>query len=127
MNLARLFVLHAVITFAAGIVLVVAPAMIPSTVGIHMDASAYLVCYMLGVSELALSFLSYRSRKLADVDALRLVSSTFVVFHGSTAILEVYAFAQGLGTAIWTNIALRALAVILFVYFGLYKTRPARS
>lgn len=119
LNLSRLFVLHAVITFVAGGVLIVAPELIPGAVGISIDPSVYLVCYLLGAAEIAIAFLSYYAKNLTDQPALRLISLTFVVFHATTAIVEVFAFMQGVSAAIWSNVALRVVAVILFAYYGL--------
>ena len=127
MNLTKLLIIHAIATLAAGIALIVTPDLIPSAVDIHIDPSAYLVCYLLGTSELAIAFLSYYSKELKDTKALRLVSLTFIVFHASTAIVEVYAFTQGLSAAIWGNVALRVLVAILFTYYGLYKTPLIRT
>jgi hypothetical protein len=121
MNLTKLLIIHAIVTLAAGIALIVAPDLIPSAVDIHIDPSAYLMCYLLGASELGIAFLSYYSKDLDDTQALRLISWTFIVFHASTAIVEVYAFMQGLSAAIWGNVALRVLVTILFAYYGVYK------
>lgn len=124
MNLRKLLVIHAVITLAAGIVLVLAPNFIPRTVGIHVDSQAYLICYFLGAAELGLAFLSYYARTLRDAEALRLIVWTFIVFHASTAALEIYAFTQGLSAIIWANVAVRVIAVILFAHVGLSKQSP---
>jgi hypothetical protein len=121
MNLAKLLTIHAALTFAAGVLLIVKPDLIPSTVGVHVDRSAHLVCYLLGAAELALAFLSFWSRKFRDAQVLRLVSVTFIVFHASTALVEVYAFSLGVSASIWINVALRVAVVILFAYYGLHK------
>jgi multisubunit Na+/H+ antiporter MnhC subunit len=55
MNLVKLLLIHAIVTFAAGVVLLVAPDLIPRTVGIRITSSVYLVCYLLGTSELGLA------------------------------------------------------------------------
>jgi hypothetical protein len=44
MTLRILLIIHAVAMFAAGVVLVVAPAAIPRVVGIHVGTDAYLIC-----------------------------------------------------------------------------------
>jgi hypothetical protein len=125
LNLKRLFVIHALVTFVAGAVLIVAPELIPAAVGISIDPSAYLVCYLLGAAEIAIAFLSYYAKNLTDPPGLRLIALTFVIFHAVTAIVEVFAFMQGLSAAIWSNIALRILAVIFFAHYGL--RRPSKD
>jgi hypothetical protein len=57
MNLRILFLAHAAVTFAAGIVLIAAPAAIPSSVGIDMAPDHYLLSHFLGAAELAVAFL----------------------------------------------------------------------
>lgn len=128
MNLSKLLLIHAALTFAAGAVLIAAPAAIPSAVGIHVDPSAYLVCYLLGSSELGLAVLSFLSRRLEDANAVRVVCWTLIVVHASTAIVEVYAFARGgAAVGIWANVALRILVVVLFARYGLHPRSVADS
>ena len=119
MNLQRLLTLHALITFAAGVVLIAAPDLVPGVVGVHVPPDAYLVCYLLGAAELAVAFLSFAGRNLRQSDAVRLVTWTMIVFHGCTAAVEVYAFARGVHAGIWANVTLRAAVIALFVRYGL--------
>lgn len=121
MKLRNLLAIHAFITLAAGIKLIVEPERIPKIVGISVDQSAYLLCYLLGAAELALAFLSFHSSKLTDGKSLRLICSTFILFHAATAAVEILAFAQGTSAKIWANIALRVLIVFLFWYYGIRK------
>ena len=67
-----LFTFHAVATFGAGLVLVVAPRAIPSTVGIHLQPAEYLLCYLLAAAEFAMTAVSWGGRTVADHSALRL-------------------------------------------------------
>jgi hypothetical protein len=126
MNLTKLLTVHAVITLVAGVVLIVVPDLIPSAVGIHIEQRAYLICYLLAAAELSFALLSYYGTKLTDTKGLRLISFTFIAFHLSSAVVEFYAFTQGLSGAIWANIAIRIVAVILFAYYGIYKL-PAKN
>jgi hypothetical protein len=119
MNLHRLLTLHALITFAAGVVLIAAPGLIPGAVGVRVPSDAYLVCYLLGAAELAVAFLSFAGRNLRQSEGVRLVTWTMIVFHGCTAAVEVYAFARGVHAGIWVNVALRAAVIALFVRYGL--------
>lgn len=121
MNLRRLLTVHAVFTFAAGVVLIAAPGLIPGAVDVRVPSDAYLVCYLLGAAELAVAFLSFAGRNLRQSDAVRLVTWTMVVFHGCTAAVEVYAFARGVHAGIWANVTLRVAAIALFVRYGLLQ------
>jgi len=51
--------MHALVTAAAGIVLVAAPAAIPGTVGIRLETGAELLCYLLAGAEFGFAALSW--------------------------------------------------------------------
>ena len=99
MNLRVLLLIHGVLTFGAGMVLMVAPRRSPGAVGVHIDSDAYVLCYLLGAAELAIAFLSFASLTLYDEKALRVIVWTFVVFHICTAVAELYAYIRGLSEA----------------------------
>jgi hypothetical protein len=92
MRLVKLLIIHGVITLAAGVVLILAPGAIPGAVGVEVPASADLVPFMLGAAEIAVAVLSFGAAQLTDRQALRLISVVIIVFHGSTAVVEAYAF-----------------------------------
>lgn len=121
MNLRRLLLLHAIVTFVAGVVLIVAPAIIPATVGILLGPPAYLMSYLLGACEISLAALSFYGTKIRDGQALRFVCLTFIILHAVTAAVEILAYAQGLSAAIWWNVGLRIMIVGLFAHYGLKK------
>lgn len=125
-NLKNIFVLHGLVTLAAGIVLVIDPNLIPSVVGIHLPASSYLVPYLLGTAELCIAAISLGASRLTDVSALRMITWSFIVLHGTTALVEVFAYTQGLDALIWGNIILRIVVIAIFAYFGIYQL-PVRS
>ena len=121
MSLRALLLIHAAITLAAAIVLVAAPPLIPSTVGIALSSDAYLLCYLLGAAELAVAYLSFAGSRIAEPNALRLIVSTIVVFHLATAAVELYAFTRGVSGRILANVALRVIIVLLFTYHSRSK------
>jgi hypothetical protein len=90
-------------------------------VGIVIAPSAFLLCYLLAAAELSIGIVSWGARHLTDTKALRLVAASFVVFHGASAILELWAFVNGLSARILANVVLRVVAVTLFAY---YRNRP---
>lgn len=118
LTLRRVFVVHAVVVFAASIVLVVAPSVIPATVGIVLEPKAYLLSYFLAAAELGLAFLSFGARDLTDPRAVRLVVRSFVVFHGATALLEVYAQRNHFEPVLVVNVLVRAGVIALLVIVG---------
>ncbi|MFI7136168.1 hypothetical protein ACIBQ1_61730 [Nonomuraea sp. NPDC050153] len=121
MNLRILLTLHGLVTLAAGVVLIVAPGLVPSAVGISVPEDAYLVCYLLGAAELAVAFLSFAT--LRQPDGVRLAAQTLIAFHGCTAAVEAYAFTRGVHVSIWANVALRLAVIALFTHYGLRRKR----
>ena len=122
MNFRRLLIIHALVTFAAGVVLIVKPGLIPGAVDIQLDPAAYLICYLLASSEFSMAILSFFGRKLKDAKAIRVIALSCIVLHASSGILEGYALMQGLSPYIWVNIGLRVLAVSLLWYYGYHRT-----
>ncbi len=122
LNISTLLFLHGLITLAAGIVLILDPNAIPEVVGIRLPETAYLVPYLLGTAEFCIAVVSLGGAKLRDKAAIRTIVWAFLVLHGSTALMEVYAYSKGLSALIWGNVALRVVVVVLFAYFGLVKT-----
>ncbi len=121
MILKRLFILHAIVTLAAAVLLVLKPVVIPHTVGISIQPGQYLLCYLLAGMEAGAAALSFLSSHLADRSALRAISLSFIVMHAATAVLEVLAFAEGVRAGVLANVALRIVMVLLFARNGLYK------
>lgn len=118
-----LLLVHGLVTFAAAIVLIVAPAAIPQTVNIAMAPNEYLLSYFLGAAELGIAFLSVAACNIRDDHALRLIAATFIIFHIATAALELWALSNGLSSGIIFNIVLRILISVLFGYFGIYRLK----
>lgn len=54
-GLRALLVVHGFITAAAGLVLTIAPSLIPSVVGIYLAPSAYVLAYLLAGAEFGFS------------------------------------------------------------------------
>jgi hypothetical protein len=117
-GLRALLVIHGGITMAAGIVLSVAPGLIPVVVGIHLEPNANVLAYLLAGAEFGFAVLSFGASRLTDARALRLIVWSFIAFHGSSGALELYAYAQGAGVAILGNAVARAVIAGLFAYLS---------
>jgi hypothetical protein len=117
-GLRTLLVIHGFITLAAGIVLAIAPDLIPSVVGIRLAPNANLVAYLLAGAESGFSVLSFGGSRLTDPRALRLIVWSCIAFHVSSGVLEIYAYAQGGSVAILGNVAARAVISALFAYLA---------
>jgi hypothetical protein len=117
-GLRALLVVHGCITLAAAIVLAVAPGLIPGLVGIRLEPSAYVLVYLLAGAEFGLAVLSFGGSRLSDVRALRLIAWSCIIFHGSSGVLEMVAYAQGASAAILANVVARAIIVGLFAWLS---------
>jgi hypothetical protein len=113
-GLERLLFVHGWVTLAAGLVLIARPQFIPGTVGIHIEPNAYLLAYLLAGTELGFAVLSFGGSRLADRAALRLIVWSCIAFHGSSAVLEMYAYIRGVRIAILGNVTARIIIVGLF-------------
>jgi hypothetical protein len=118
-----LLIIHAIVTLAAGIVLIAVPALIPKTVNIDLAGDQYLLSYFLAAAELGIAYLSFQSRKINDKYALRVIIMSFIIFHAATGLLELYGLFQDVSPKIIGNILLRVVIVILFYYYGIYKNK----
>jgi hypothetical protein len=117
-GLRALLIVHGFITAAAGVVLVIAPSLIPSMVGIYLPPSAYLLAYLLAGAEFGFSVLSFGASGFADARALRLVAGSCIVFHATSGILELYAYGHGANVAVLGNVLARVIIVGLLAYLA---------
>lgn len=119
---------HGIITLAAAIVLVVAPAAIPATVGIELDADGFLLSFFLAAAELSIAMLSLGATRLTDPAAVGLIVAVFVVFHLSTAVLEiVFLLFTPVTGVLLANIVVRIVAAAIFVLAWRIWRRPATT
>ena len=114
-GLRLLLLAHGAITLAASCVLIVAPGLIPSVVGIHFEPSSNLVAYLLAGAEFGFAVLSFGGSRLTDVRALQLIAWTCIAFHGMSGLLESYTYFTRGSTAILANVIARIVIVVLFL------------
>jgi len=113
--LPALLLSHAVITAAAGVVLVAAPAAIPAAAGIMLPAPAYLLSYLLAAAEFAFAFLSFWGARTRHAPTLRAIVLAIIVLHAASALLELLAIAQGTAFVLGANVVVRVIVIALFV------------
>lgn len=117
-----LFVVNAVATAAAGIVLFLWPAAIPATVGIVLPRDAYFVAWLLGGAELGLAALCVLALRTTEAAALRLACWTMLAAHAAAAVADALALAQGVAPlVVGVNLAVRLAMVALFWKLGLRR------
>jgi hypothetical protein len=117
-----LFIVHGLVTAAAGVVLIAAPALIPSAVSIALPPAANLLPYLLGAVELGVAVLSIGASRLRDTAAIRLIAIAFAVVHGVSALVELLALVQGADPLLWGNVAVRVIATVLFALVAARKS-----
>jgi hypothetical protein len=121
--LRALLLVHGLVTLAAAVVLVVAPAFIPALVGIELAPNAYLVAYLLGAAQLAIGALSLGGSRLSDAAGLRLIATTCIVLHAASAALILYAtHGQPVNRIVVLNVIARCIIIVLFI--ALSRPRP---
>lgn len=121
MNIHRILLMHSIMTCAAGLMLIIFPSVIPSTVDVHVQKNQYLLCYLLAAAEFAIAYLSFSSRKIKDYTILRPIIVTLIIFHAFTMVLEIVAITNGISLTLIGNIVARGVIVTLLSYFGLIK------
>ncbi|HLP52055.1 MAG TPA: hypothetical protein VK154_14300 [Chitinophagales bacterium] len=126
MNIHRILLMHAIMTCAAGLMLVIKPSVIPDTVDVHVRENQYLLCYLLAAAQFAIAYLSFSSRKITDFVILKHILVTLIIFHASTMVLEIISITNGVSLTLLGNIIARAVIVSLLSYFGLYKGSKER-
>ncbi|HET8572845.1 MAG TPA: hypothetical protein VFL76_03130 [Edaphocola sp.] len=119
-NIKVLLIVHALVTPAAGMVLILAPKAIPGTVGIRLPPEAYLLSYFLGAAETGIAYLSFFSARIKDRQALKIIVTSFIIFHLATGALEGFAIVHDhLSLKITGNIILRVTISVLLYYYGI--------
>jgi hypothetical protein len=114
--LPALLLIHGFITLTAGLVLIIAPGLIPSVVGLQLQPEANLLAYLLAGAEIGFAVLSFGGRNVMDPGALRVIVWSCIAFHASSAALEIYAYLRGVNVAILGNVAARLIVIGLFAY-----------
>lgn len=122
-GLKLLFHIHGFITVVAAVVLIFFPTLIPNAAGFELLPGQYLICYLLGAAELGIAFLSFAAPTVNDKKAIRLIASSFIIFHLATAVLEAVALIQQCRVEVIINLLMRLLIAFLFWYYGFYRNK----
>jgi hypothetical protein len=110
-----LFVVNAVATLAAGVVLFLFPAAIPATVGIVLAPEASFVAWLLGASEFAIAALAVGALLSREPAVWRLAALTLVVLHAASAVADLLALLQGFTLAVAVNLLVRLVLAAALV------------
>jgi hypothetical protein len=78
-----------------------------------------VLAYLLAGAEFGFAVLSFGGSRLTDPQALRLIAWSCIAFHGSSSLLEIYAYTQGVSIVILGNVGARAIIVALFAHLSM--------
>jgi hypothetical protein len=106
--------INAMATFAAAVVLLLAPAAIPGTVGIPLDRSQFFIAYLLSACELGLSVMAALALR-APRDAVGLAVLSLSVMHLASGVGGVIAVEQGASFLILWNVLARVAIIALLL------------
>jgi hypothetical protein len=106
--------INAVAAFAAAVVLLLAPAAIPATVGISLDRSQFFIAYLLSACELAMSVIAALAL-WAPRDAVGLAVLSLSIVHLASGVGGVIAVEQGASFLILWNVLVRVAIVALLL------------
>lgn len=114
----RVLLAHAVITAAAGLVLIVRPKAIPAAVGIPLTPDAFLLSYLLAAAEWGFAVLSWLGARMQDSAGLRAVMLACVTLHLVSGVLEsaVWIHSPDSSPILLANIAARLVIVAGLVW-----------
>lgn len=116
-----LLIVHAIVTFLAGLFLVIFPELIPKMVDVSVTKNQYILCYFVAACEFAIAYLSFQTAKIKDFNAVRIILNSFIIYHSITAILEVFVLKNGESKVLILNIVLRIIISFLFYIFGILR------
>jgi hypothetical protein len=119
--LVAIFAVNAVAAAAAGVVLALAPGVIPSVAGIAIDRSQNLLPYLLAAAELAIGALAALAIRSRSVEVKRVAVGVLIIFHAGSAVAGIAAVTQGAGLVVALNAAVRVIIIA-----GLAVCAPAR-
>ena len=121
------FIAHGIITLAAAVVLIAAPGLIPSTVGITLPPGREILAYLLAGCEAGVAVVSIGAATLVEPRAVRVIAGGFAALHALTGVLELVALAGGADPFLAGNVGVRVVATAVFVVIAVRPSRPART
>jgi hypothetical protein len=120
---------HALVTLVAAFVLMAAPGLIPSAVGIVLEPTEFLVPILLGAAEFGVGLLSLLASSWTFGRPLAHLCLVFAAMHLMTAFGEGLALSAGVSPAVGVNLVVRVIVAALFVaaYVRLHSADRAES
>lgn len=112
-KLKALLVVHAVFNLLGAVLLIFADSLLNKLV--HTSAHADFLWRLLGVSSLALAYLSYAATNFKEKRAVSTAIKTLLIFNGLAFIVSLWAIANGLPEYVLINGLVHLIFFVLFV------------
>lgn len=124
-NLKITFGINTFLTLMAFVLFIVSPRLLPDGVGVAVNSSEYFLGYMLGAAELGLATMTLLGIRLTNLQAVRVIAASVIVFHLASAgvLMQVYFAGQSSNPmGLWANVLIPRFGIaIACVYFAFYK------
>ncbi|MEO7445569.1 MAG: hypothetical protein ABIT96_02480 [Ferruginibacter sp.] len=112
--LKSLFLFHSLVTFIAGIVLMVNPSFIPHLAGQALSPEGYLVARLLAAAEFSISFFSLCGALTQHSSLQKIISMSAIIFHFFSLVPESLSYMQQPVITLLINIIARVIIIGLF-------------
>jgi Aminotransferase class-V len=93
--LKKLLFINGLFTAIGGILLIFLPNQLMQIFGIQLPQKDFFIYYLLGVTSISFSVLSFYSMKLQDRTGLKIIAFSFLIFHIAEAVVGIYEFTNG--------------------------------
>jgi hypothetical protein len=117
----KLLFINGLFTAIGGFIFIFFPNQLMQVFGIQLLQKGFFIYYLLGVTSLSFSVLSFSAIKLNDRASIRAIGLTFLIFHAAEAVVGVYEFTKGINSLVWITVVVHAVFSFLFWVFGVYK------
>ena len=119
--LKKLLFINGLFTAIGGILLIFLPNQLMQIFGIQLPQKDFFIYYLLGVTSISFSVLSFYSMKLRDRTGLKIIAFSFLTFHAAEAVVGIYEFTNGFSSVVLGNAAIHIIFSVFFWYSGFHK------
>lgn len=123
MSLKTLFIITSVIAFLFGILFVIIPTPMYSLYGIESNLMLNYMGELFGAALIAIGLISWQSRNITDVNALKVITLSFFIADVIGFIIALVGQLNNVVNALgWLTVAIYLLLSIGFGYFRFSKS-----
>lgn len=123
MSLKTLFIITSIITFLFGILFVIIPWFVYSLYGIESNPMLNYMGELFGAALIAFGLISWQSRNITDVNALKVITMSFFIADGIGFIIALVGQLNDVVNALgWLTIVIYLFLSAGFGYFRFSKS-----